>query len=162
MRQLANVLNVDESWLALNKQPMVSRAQEKIFKDEAQASTYLIIYFLKLMRYQIAFAAENDDFDLIAIKQGEILKIAISTGLKKSDASWMLPVSEGHREYLNLAVVNAAPGRPDVLMLESDRIVKFAEHTEGSRTIVVERNQDGYFTEGNRWKLLEETDFFGK
>lgn len=161
MRHLALLLNVDESWLALNKQPIVTKVNEKIFKDDAQATIYWVIYALRVMRYQVGFARDDDHFDLLASKDGEITQIAVSTGMLKSSKQWLVPVKQGHESYLNLAVIVTTPEKPDVLVLESEKIDQFAQHIGGAPSIPVKFTKElGYHTEDHRWSTLAETGFF--
>lgn len=163
MRHLALLLNVDESWLALDKKPIVTKVEEKIFQDDAQATVYFVIYLLRLMRYQVAFASETDDFDLLAIKDGKITKVAVSTGMLKSQRNWLVPVTYDHEAYLNLAVIVTTPERPDVFVLEPVKLSQYAQHVGGAPSIPVNFTKElGFHTEDHRWSTLAESGFFDK
>lgn len=99
MAGLAQILEVDEAWLAVGKTPEVSPKQQKVRNATAEGAVNLIVGLIQMAGGHPAFPAENDSLaqhdkiDFYAVIKGAQYRIHVALAQSFSDGlSFAIPV----------------------------------------------------------------------
>jgi len=84
LSQLAALLDVSESWLALAKSDVPAPSEQRAYSDKAEGSVYICFGLFKAAGYECAFADISESFDFHAIKKGRHFFVSANSARPKS------------------------------------------------------------------------------
>ena len=159
MTQLAKILNVDESWLALGKTTDLSDDKRKQYSQKANAASYMLFGIFMGAGYTCAFAEDGEEgVDFYAIRGGKQIVVSVTVGLQKTKNSYTATVRENAKNRLNLCVINIEPGVSDVLVMDKEGVAAHGDAKTDMIHVVVKKERQGYHTEGHVWTQLKDAD----
>ncbi|QFS86594.1 MULTISPECIES: helix-turn-helix domain-containing protein [unclassified Marinobacter] len=159
MTQLAKILNVDESWLALGKSADISDKERKQYSQKADAAAYMLFGIFMGAGYTCAFAEDGEEgVDFYAIRGGKQIGVSVTVGFQKTKSTYIATVRENAKKRLNLCVINIEPGVSDVLVMDEEGVAQYGEAKTDVIHVTVKKERQGYHTEGRIWTQLKESD----
>lgn len=160
IKALAEVLRVEESWLALGIEPEVDRKTKRALGARTDGAIYVVYGLLTMAGGVCAFPAENDPrrryVDMYAIVGGRQQAIHVSVGREtgKDDYEFVLP-----REYDEarcLGVIHRGGMRFQLLEFASGSVQKHADKKSGGALLHVSRVANKYQTGSTNWPAIED------
>lgn len=159
MTQLAKILNVDESWLALGKTGDLTDSDRKKYSRKADAAAYMLFGIFMGAGYTCAFAEDGEEgVDFYAIRGGRQIAVSVTVGFQKTKNTYIAMVRENAMKRLNLCVINIEPGVNDVLVMDEEGVSQHGEAKTDVIHVIVKKERQGYHTEGHVWTHLKEAD----
>jgi len=159
MAQLAKILNVDESWLALGKTAELSDKQRRQYSQQADAAAYMLFGIFMAAGYSCAFAETNDEgVDFYAIRNGKQIGISVTVGYQRTKNTYVATVRDNGGKHLNLCVIMTEPGVTDVLVMDQPGVKELGEAKTDMIHVPVKKERQGYHTEGRVWTQLKDAE----
>lgn len=159
MKDLAKLLHVDESWLALGINPEMDARQKRQYQNRAEAATYVTFGAFMANGYTCAFGKEGDEtVDFYAIKGGQQKAISVTTGREKSKSVWLLPVKSTYEQSVNIVVLPLRATQFEFLYLDHAGIAEHGDYKGAVININAHRDGRTYTTGRHTWKRLEDAD----
>lgn len=159
MKELAKLLAVDESWLALGVNPEMDARQKRQYSNRAEAATYLSFGVFMANNYTCAFGREGDDkVDFYAIKGGQQKAISVTTARERSKGVWVFPVKTSYEETVNIVVVPLRPTHFEYIYLDQAGIAAHGEYKGSNVEVIAHKDVRVYSTGKHQWKRLEDAD----
>jgi transcriptional regulator with XRE-family HTH domain len=159
MKELAKLLGVDESWLALGIHPEMDGRKLRQYQSKAEAATYLAFGTFMANGYTCAFGQEGDDkVDFYAIKGGQQKAISVTTGRERSKSVWLFPVKTTYEETLNIVMLPLRPTQFELIYLDHSGIREHGEFKGVDIEIGAHRDARIFSTGRHIWKRLEDAD----
>ena len=158
MTQLAKILNVDESWLALGKSSELSDNERKQYSQKADAAAYMLFGIFMSAGYTCAFEEEEPGVDFYAIRSGKQIAVSVTVGWPKSKNNYIATVRENSGKRLNLCVISTDPGVSDILVMDQDGVTTHGDAKTDMIHVPVKKEKQGYHTEGRTWVQLKDSE----
>lgn len=154
MAVLAEILQVDEAWLALGKSPQVETKQTVIRNAQVSGAVNVVAGLIQMHGGTPAFPEENDfaserqHIDLYAIIRGARYAMHVAVA-DRDDAGFRFPLPPGiGPDVLVLGLIQTAPLCFEIVELDPEGV---AEHA--SRGVV--KMDAEYQTAGYQWRRVE-------
>lgn len=145
LTQLAALLEVDESWLALGITDAPKSSELRVYRDQAEGAAYICFGLFKAAGYECAFADGGDPFDFHAIKRGR--HFCISTALARSKSKNILTTrASNFDKATHLCVVMSQPGVFEVFHLPWSVVTQAGNLTSYDWQLEIRRSDGGVFT----------------
>lgn len=159
MKDLAKLLRVDESWLALGVNPEMDAKQKRQYQGRAEAAAYLAFGVFMANGYTCAFGKEGDEaVDFFAIKGGQQKAVSVTTGREKSKSVWVFPVKPTYEQVVNIVVVPIRATQFDFVYLDHTGIAEHGDYRGAMIELGAHKEGRIYSTGKRQWKRLEDAD----
>jgi transcriptional regulator with XRE-family HTH domain len=156
MKELAQKLGVDESWLALGSASDVPLKERRARNAVADGAVNVVAGYIQMNGGNPAFPSGDDSnthIDLYAIIKGEHLSIHVALGVEDSDSSitFMVPA----KECTVIGVVPVYQLRSVFLYLPHSTITKHGERVANYYRIAFTKENGDYYLGGKKWPRLQ-------
>ncbi len=158
MTQLAKILDVDESWLALGKSTDISDKDRRQYSQKAEAAAYMLFGIFMGAGYTCAFAEEEPNVDFYAIRAGKQTPVSVTAAVVKTKNTFTATVRENTPRHLNLCVVSPEPGMHDVLIMDHRGVELHSESKTDMAHVQIRRGRQGYHSGDYIWTQLKDSD----
>lgn len=161
MTALAQLLGVDEAWLALGLDSGFTRTERKQLSAAAEGAEYYMFGLLTMAGHSCAFPTsltEEAGISLYAIRGGVQVAVGVSLGREESAGVFVVRVEKGYERRVNLAVIPAedAPSQYYVVRLGTDAIAVHGKRARGALELTLHENEDDYSTGRHHWPIVED------
>lgn len=160
MKKLAELLRVDEAWLALGIEPEFEGDEKKDFSAKAGAADYLAFGLFMANGYTCAFGEKKGDPDFYAIRRGVQRSISVTVGRVVGRGICQIPVSTDFENVVNVVVIYTGKASFDTLVMDPEMIAEFGKSTGPYIEIIADKHGDDYATAGKIWTPIAESDLF--
>lgn len=157
LSQLAALLDVDESWLALGITDAPKSSEQRAYSDKAEGVAYICFGLLKAEGYACAFADNHEPFDFHAIKRGQHFFVSVSAARPKSKNIYITHASNFEKAS-HLSVVIREPGVFEVVHLPWSLIQQAGRLTSENWELELREQGGGYTLNGVMLNRLEGND----
>lgn len=156
MHALAQLLEVDLSWLSLGTSNVPPREQ-KLRNAEADGAVNLVAGLIQMSGANPAFPAAGDaraatnHIDIYAIIRGAQYAIHVAVG-SEVDGGFKFSVPIGAQDCVVIGVVKREGFAVDLLELDSEGLIEHGKRKGGTIDLVVNPN---YRTENHTWRQIK-------
>lgn len=156
MERLAEILQVDQSWLAFGISPEMDRAERKAHSREVDGAVHLVMGMIMLAGGHCGMPSQKDlrfnYVDFYATVRGSVYPIHISLGRETSRDQFELLVPKEYQDIRSIGVLQIAPGKFHFIDMPLALIEEHKSRKAGQFLITVSR-VDGqrYITGGDTW-----------
>lgn len=149
MKKLAELLETDESWLALGVTPEVDRTSRKLQAKRSDAATHLVWGIVGLAGGHCGAPPDKDPrasyVDFYATYHGVVHPVHVTLARKLADDRYEVIVPKEYKEVRVIAVVQAGALKYHLLHLPFEVIEKCKTKKGGALAIEIERaDRDRY------------------
>ncbi len=158
MRKLAQLLEVEEPWLALGITPEITEAEKRVNARNVEGAVLLVMGLMMLAGAQVAQPGDRDPnkgfVDFYAIMRG--IQFAMHVSLARR-------ISEGHyrvivpREYAHTRLVGVIPvgkGRFEFIDMPTRMVSEHKMRKSGGFVVTVNRIDGRYVTGSHTWQRI--------
>jgi hypothetical protein len=158
LAMLAELLKVDEAWLAIGGDADPSADQRKARNAMADGGVNLIAGLIALHGGHVAFpdpgSRLGQDADIIAVIKGAAYNFNVSLGLPTGSKSYTFRLPTGYRDVIVLGLVEVGPLQWHLLEFDADLISKHKQNRGSHLEVTVDRRGSSYSTGGDRVQQL--------
>ena len=155
---LAELLGVDEAWLAIGGEADSSADQRKARNAMADGGVNLIAGLIALHGGHVAFPDPGSrlgkDADIFAVIKGAAYNFKISVGLPVGSKSYMFRLPTGYRDVVVLGLVEVGPLQWNLLEFGADLIGKHKQNRGSHLEVTVDKRGNSYSIGGDRLRQL--------
>lgn len=155
MRELAEYLEVEESWLALGIKPELDRHEKRANLMSLNGAVHLVAGLIMLEGGNCAFPSEKDPrlgwVDLYAIMRGSQFSIHVSLALETSSGLFTVKIPHNFSDVKCVAVFNLGGGKFHFLNMTRSQIEQHKVRKAGDFVITISRSDNRYFTGSTQW-----------
>lgn len=159
MRRLAQLLEVEEPWLALGITPEVTEAEKKVNTRNVEGAVLLVMGLMTLAGGQCAQPGDKDPnrhfVDFYAILRGLQFSMHVSLARRLSEGHYAVQVP---REFDRVRVVGVIPigkGRFEFIDMVSGPVNEHKVRKGGGYAISVNRIDGRYVTGAHTWNRIK-------
>lgn len=160
IKALAELLEVDEAWLALGVSPEVDRRQKRVHADRTDGAIYVVYGLFALAGGHCAFPSEKDTrreyIDLYAILGGVQMAIHVSVGREISKGRYEFVLPREYQEVRCVGFVHRGGMRFHLLNFSYNGVSSHLDKKGGSYVLHVGHDAGTYTTGSTRWPLIED------
>lgn len=159
MRELAMLLEVEESWLALGVEPEVDRKEKKAMGVRNDGAVHLLFGMFTIAGGRCAFTTAKDprhdyiDFYCIINGTQYAIHVSMAREISVQVFEFLIPV-----EYKDVRVIGVAPRSEttfDLIGLGNGLVERHKRKKAGRWSILANRTADGYVTGSDVWPKIE-------
>lgn len=155
MTRLAELLEVDQAWLALGINPTRTPRERRALDRAAGGAVYYVAGAIEMAGGSVAFPEEpRDDADLYAIVKGRQMKVHVALGERVAPAHYRLVVPEKHQGLTVIGAIPTFPLCPTLILLPPGAIELCSETRGGYRELEVTVDGDQVLTGDFSWPLV--------
>jgi transcriptional regulator with XRE-family HTH domain len=160
IKALADLLEVDEAWLALGVNPEIDRREKHVHADRTDGAIYVVYGIFALSGGHCAFPSEKDprrDFvDLYAIMGGVQMAVYVSVGreITKDRFEFVLPREFG--EVRCIGFVYRGGTRFHLLNFSYNGVAGHLDRKGGGHVLRVGRDAGIYRSGSTHWPIIED------
>lgn len=155
MRDLAEYLEVDESWLALGLKPEIPRNERRRHRSALDGAVHLVAGLIMLEGGHCAFPSDKDPHagrvDVYAIMRGTQMSIHVCLAREVSEGHYELIIPREHSDLRCIGVINVELGKYHFIELSESLIEKHKQRKAGDFAVSISRNGNQYVTGSHRW-----------
>lgn len=155
MRELAEYLEVEESWLALGIKPELDRNTKRRNRVQLDGAIYLVAGLLMLEGGNCAFPSDDDPrstyVDLYAIFRGTQAALHVCIGREASSGMFQLIVPHQYADVRCLGVMPAGLGKYHFISLQTNLITEHRQRKAGDYLLHINRIDNRYYTGEDQW-----------
>lgn len=159
MAKLAELLEVDQSWLAFGLQPEIPRTERMVHANRSEGAVALVWGTMTLEGARCGLPSSRDSrsgfVDFYATMRGTIypMYVALARELSKNRFELLLP--KEYKDVRAVGVVPAGVGRWHFIDLPLSKIEEHKVRKSGQVSISFGRQaSDGYFTGSDNWPRI--------
>jgi hypothetical protein len=158
MSLLAELLLVDEAWLALDAAPEATPNERRARNAMAGGAVNIVAGMIEFDGGHPAFPEPDDkrasDVDLYAIIRGAQYGFKVVVGLPSGGKSYKFTVPIGYRDVFVIGLVRTGACQWDVLELDTAMIDRHKERRGGHVEVTVDKRGAHYLASGGRVRQL--------
>lgn len=159
MTRLADLLGVDEAWLALGINPARTPRERRTLNRAASGAVYYVAGAIEMAGGSVAFPdnaedGKQDDVDLYAILRGRQSSIHVATAERLAPAHYRIAVPEKHPGLTVIAAIPLYTLCPLLVLLPSRAIDQYSESRGGYRVLEVTVEGEQVITEDFTWPVV--------
>lgn len=158
MNALANLLGVDEAWLALGIMPEMTPAEKSKRNARVNGAVNLVAGFIQLNGGNIAFPADDDPnaafADIYAIIEGQQYVFHISMAEPNTQAEFKFYIPAGTDICRTIGVVVISPVLVHLINLKPNLVEKHKQRKGGYYEVEIQRDGDIYVTGDDQWPRI--------
>lgn len=159
LRQLANILECDEAWLALGLKGDLDPREKRQRSLNVEGAVNVVTGLLQLNGANCAFPGEKDPaasyVDVYAINRGVQLSIHVSLAKEGPPAQFKFVIPKEYDLCKVVGVVHARANRVHLINMTHDMIQKYATKKGGFLEIIVNFRDGGYWSGAEKWTRVE-------
>jgi len=159
MRRLAQLLEVEEPWLALGITPDLTEAEKKVNTRNVEGAVLLVMGLMQLAGAQVAQPGDKDPtrayVDFYAIMRGLQFSIHVSLARRISDGHYQISVPREFNQVSVIGVVPVGRGRFEFLDMTGSKIDEYKQRKAGSFILSLNRIDGRYFTGSHVWNRIK-------
>lgn len=160
MKRLAQILGVEEPWLALGISPEITSAEKRVQARKAEGATLLAMGMMMIAGGQCAQPGPDDPrseyVDFYAILHGVQFAMHVSYAREASRGRYDIIVPREFAEVRNLAFVNLGKGRFEFIDMPTRAIDEHKTRKSGDYLISINRIENRYVTGSYVWKRIKD------
>lgn len=159
MRELAELLGVDEGWLHYGRQPVTEPREARLRAKFADGAVHLVWGHIALSGGHCGLPSPNDpkadSVDFYATVKGSTYPIRVVLAREIESGKFEIVVPKEFRDVRTIAVIPASPGKYHFIDLASNSIEKHKTLKVGDFVVDVERQSGSrYSTDGTHWQRI--------
>jgi len=158
MRELAQILNVDEAWLALGIEPEVTRHEKAMLGRKADGAVHAVYGLLTMAGGHCAFPEPHDHrgeyVDLYAILNGRQHAIHVCVGREVAKGQYEFVIPREHDDVRCVGVVHNGGTYFSLLDLRNDLVRKHKTGKGGGFAITCRLSHGEYRTDKDTWNAI--------
>jgi len=158
MKQLADLLGVDEAWLALGIQPEMTPVEKKKRNARVNGSVNIVAGFIQLNGGSIAFPPNDENkvefVDLYAIIEGQQYAVHVSMAEPMADAQFKFYIPPEVEKIRTIGVVVISPVYVHLVNLKPSIVDKHKIRRGGYYEVEIRREGDMYFSGDDQWPRI--------
>lgn len=159
LRQLANVLEVDEAWLALGIKGDLDPREKRARSLNIEGAVNAVTGLLQLNGAHCAFPGETDPaasyVDIYVINRGVQLSIHVSLAKEGPPGQFKFVVPKEYDRCKVVGVVHPRPNRLHLLNMDHDMLDKYAVRKGGFVEVMVDYRDGHYWSAADKWTRIE-------
>lgn len=150
---LAELLEVDQAWLAHGISPEMDRLERKTFAREADGAVYLVRGMIMLAGGHCGQPAATDPrseyVDFYTTLRGAVYPMRVSLARELSRGHFEILVPKEYRDVRSIGVIPVAPGKYMFIDMPLSMIDEHKVRKAGSFMLPVSQVESGRFTSGS-------------
>lgn len=154
MTELAEFLNVDESWLALGKTGTISKSQQASMQMLSKGAVHMLAGMIHFEGGHSAFPAQDDvnatSVDVYAILKGKHTALHVSAAIEREEGIYEFSIPRDFEKVHVVGATVAAGGKATWLNFPNDIIHANKEPNGGAYKITVRKIGSKYITTNGR------------
>ena len=161
VRVLAQLIEVDEAWLALGVAPDVQPRERKLRNAMADGAVNVLAGFVQMCGGHPAFPEEDGaaarggaHVDLYAIIKGAHYSFHVALGQEAGPNTYRFVIPYGYEELIVIGLVQREPLVCDFLELAHDMIEKHGVRRGGAVEVTIANGPKGYVTGRDAWPRI--------
>jgi transcriptional regulator with XRE-family HTH domain len=158
LKELAELLEVDEAWLAFGKKPELDRKELRQHATATDGGVYLLYGMAQLAGASAAFPAkkvESQPADLYVIYNGAQYPLYVSVGIEGDQGVYTFLLPKEHAEVTCVGVVRLSHVRYQLIRLDPELVAKHQTKKSGALSIEVTRKGSEYTTGRDVWHRID-------
>lgn len=159
MRALANLLEVDEAWLALGIEPEMDRKEKRAFHSRIDGGVHLLFGMFTLAGGHCAFPSETDarsDYiDFYCIIRGVQMAVHVCMGREVARGEWEFIVPDEHEQAMCIGVIPLGGIRFHLIDLKTDLVEAHKTRKGGDYAVTVNYRDADYRTGRDVWPRVK-------
>lgn len=159
MKELANLLDVDEAWLALGVEPELDRREKRAHGDRTEGAIYAVFGILTLAGGHCAFPSAKDPraeyVDFYTIMRGTQAAFHVSLAMEVSKGVYQFVVPSQYAEVRCVGLIRHTDFQSDFIDLRHGLLAKHKQRKGGGYAVTLNRRKDGYHTGSDTWPVLQ-------
>lgn len=159
LRQLANVLEVDEAWLALGIKGDLDPREKRARSLNIEGAVNAVTGLMQLNGAHCAFPGETDPaaayVDVYVINRGVQLSIHVSLAKEGPPSQFTFTIPKEYERCKVIGVVHARPTRMHMINMDHDMLDKYAVRKGGYVEVMVDYRDGSYWSGGDKWTRIE-------
>lgn len=156
----ADLLEVDEAWLALGVEPEIDRRQKRVHADRTDGAIYVMYGMFSLAGGHCAFPSEKDirrEFvDLYAILGGTQMAVHVCVGREISKDRFEFILPREFQDVRCIGFVHRGGMRFHAINLSYNGVAEHLEKKGGAYVLQVGRDAGTYKTGSTHWPIIED------
>lgn len=164
MKQLANILEVDEAWLALGVTPSARPAEARTRKVQGEGVGNVFMGLAQLNGAHVALPDSRDPraafVDFYALFKGRHVPFHVCLAEELAEGTFRLALP---KEYDQCIVVGAIPTSSmgvRYLQLPADKVQKHSVRRGGYFELIISRQGTRYVTSNDEWPVVDDFNVF--
>lgn len=158
LERLAELLKVEQTWLAFGVSPEMDRSQRKKHSREVSGAVHLVMGMIMLSGGHCGVPSDKDQradyVDLYATLQGSVYPVHVCLARELAN-EFEVALPKEFRDVRCIAVVPNGPDRYHFLDMDTEMIEAHKTRRSGSFIITFKRGDQGtYSTEGSAWARI--------
>lgn len=153
MERLAELLQVEQTWLSFGISPEMDRQERKAHAREVDGAVHLVMGLSMLGGAHCGLPGPKDPranyVDFYATVKGSVYMVHVCLGREISEGRYELLVPREYDDVNCVAVIQKAPGKFDQLDMPSRFITEHKTRKTGGFTITMNRMDRGQYTTGS-------------
>lgn len=163
MERLAELLQVEQTWLAFGVSPEMDRTERKAHAREVDGAVYYVMGLTMLGGGYCGIPGDRDPrrayVDFYATIRGSVFAVHVCLGREVSRDRYELTVPVEYEDVNCVAVIEKSPGKYDQIKMPIELIEAHKTKKSGGWTIVIDRSDANRYTTGrDEWPRMR---FFG-
>lgn len=159
MRRLAQLLEVEEPWLALGIQPELTETEKKVNTRNVEGAVLLVMGLMILAGAQCAQPGDADphhDFvDFYAIMRGIQFAMHVNLGRAISTGHYQVPVPREFNTVSMVGVIPVGKGRFEFIDMPAGMVNEHKVRKSGGYAVTVNRIDGRYVTGSQVWNRIK-------
>lgn len=164
MKELSELLEVEESWLALGVAPELDRREKRRHNRNTNGAVLLLMGTIELAGGSTAQPSEKDPkstyVDFYSIHRGQQYAFHVSLGREVAPAQFEVIVPRKFKDVRNIALIRSAPNRVDFIEMSAQAIDANKIKKGGDFSITMSSLEGKYITGRHVWHLVKDFEEF--
>ena len=164
MERLAELLQVEQTWLAFGVSPEMDRQERKAHAREVDGAVHLVMGLSMLSGAICGLPGPRDSraayVDFYATIRGSVYAVHVCLGREVSSDRYELVIPKEYTEVNCIGVIPKSPGKYDQLELPIDLIEAHKTKKAGDFSLVIDRSEASRYSTGrDNWPRIR---YFGE
>lgn len=153
VERLAELLNVEQTWLSFGISPEMDRQERKAHAREVDGAVHLVMGHLMLDGAHCGFPGPRDPrreyVDFYATIRGSVYMIHVSLAREVSRDRFEITVPKEYEDVNCIGVIPVSRSRYDFIDLNADLITEHKTKKSNGFTLLVDRSDTSKYTTGS-------------
>lgn len=159
MRLIANLLEVDEAWLALGIAPEMDRKEKRDHHARIDGAVHLLFGMFSLAGGHCAFPSEKDSrssyVDFYVIIRGAQLAVHVCVGRETSRGQYEFVIPHEHQHVVCIGVIPQSGMRFNLIDLKDELVEAHKSKKGGDYSVTVSYRDSKYATGRDEWPRVK-------